>query len=184
MFCKRVPFLVVGIPALVCAVLVWLLVEEVQRGHADRNHIELNSIEENDQDALEMKELGTTDECKLKRAGQNANGSGAYIKLDNQAPTPSDHSALSAIDGRIVYTAYLKPHWTTLKALSKCHSVKLLLLQGAPGCVPWGIINTYLNDYLSSDRGMSVEVRYKRHLIFQLLRVVSILLYVRSRGQR
>lgn len=28
---------------------------------------------------------------------------------------------------------------------------------GAPGCIPWGIVNTYLNDYLSSDRGLSVE---------------------------
>jgi hypothetical protein len=27
----------------------------------------------------------------------------------------------------------------------------------APGCVPWGIINTYLNDYLAADQGMSVE---------------------------
>ena len=33
----------------------------------------------------------------------------------------------------------------------------LALLQGAPGCLPWGIVNTYLNDFLAEDRGMSVE---------------------------
>lgn len=29
--------------------------------------------------------------------------------------------------------------------------------QGPPGCVPWGIVNTYLNDYLAVNRGMTVE---------------------------
>jgi len=36
-------------------------------------------------------------------------------------------------------------------------SVLLILVQGVPGCVPWGIINTFLNDYLSADGGMTVQ---------------------------
>ena len=39
----------------------------------------------------------------------------------------------------------------------KPHSVKCLLAQGSTGCLPWGVVNTYLSDYLSEDRGMSVD---------------------------
>ena len=31
----------------------------------------------------------------------------------------------------------------------------LLFLQGIPGCVPWGVISSFLNDYLSHERGKS-----------------------------
>eukprot|EP00949_MAST-11_sp_MAST-11-sp1_P004491 g4491.t1 len=33
-------------------------------------------------------------------------------------------------------------------------SNRLIFLQGIPGCVPWSIINTFMNDYLHIDRGM------------------------------
>lgn len=45
----------------------------------------------------------------------------------------------------------------TLITLFKTPTCILAFLQGGPGCVPWGIVNTYLNDYLSSDRGLSIE---------------------------
>eukprot|EP00566_Odontella_aurita_P007471 CAMPEP_0113598736 /NCGR_PEP_ID=MMETSP0015_2-20120614/41757_1 /TAXON_ID=2838 /ORGANISM="Odontella" /LENGTH=695 /DNA_ID=CAMNT_0000506795 /DNA_START=44 /DNA_END=2128 /DNA_ORIENTATION=+ /assembly_acc=CAM_ASM_000160 len=48
-------------------------------------------------------------------------------------------------------------HLRSLKSLLRCRTVRLVLLQGAPGCLPWGIVNTYLNDYLSEDCGMTVE---------------------------
>ncbi len=35
-------------------------------------------------------------------------------------------------------------------------SVVIILLQGIPGCLPWGLIYTFLNDYFSSERGLSV----------------------------
>jgi len=46
------------------------------------------------------------------------------------------------------------------------HSVKLLLAQGIFGCLPWGVVNTYLNDYLSEDRDMSIEVATSILLLF------------------
>lgn len=30
-------------------------------------------------------------------------------------------------------------------------------LQGLPGCLPWGAMQTYLNDYLSQDKGLGVQ---------------------------
>jgi hypothetical protein len=50
-------------------------------------------------------------------------------------------------------------HWNAFRSLLSTPTVVLSLLQGAPGCVPWGIVNTYLNDFLSENRGMTVEVR-------------------------
>ena len=37
-------------------------------------------------------------------------------------------------------------------------SVVIVFAQGFPGCLPWGMIYVFLNDYFSSDRGVPVEV--------------------------
>lgn len=37
------------------------------------------------------------------------------------------------------------------------YSVAIVFIQGFPGCLPWGMIYVFLNDYFSEDRGMSVE---------------------------
>ena len=34
----------------------------------------------------------------------------------------------------------------------------IVFVQGIPGCVPWGVVFTYFNDFLHDDKGMSVEV--------------------------
>jgi outer membrane murein-binding lipoprotein Lpp len=52
----------------------------------------------------------------------------------------------------------LRSHLVTLLSLLSCPTVLLTFLQGAPGCLPWGIVNSYLNDFLAEDRGMTVEV--------------------------
>ncbi len=47
--------------------------------------------------------------------------------------------------------------WRKLVALFRTPSVVLIFVQGLPGCLPWGMVYVFLNDYLSSDRGMSVQ---------------------------
>jgi MFS family permease len=42
-------------------------------------------------------------------------------------------------------------------AMFRTPSLLLVFLQGLPGCLPWGMIGVYLNDYLSSNRGLSVR---------------------------
>jgi hypothetical protein len=42
--------------------------------------------------------------------------------------------------------------WQKAKAALKSKSNMLLILQAVPGCLPWGVIGTYLNDYLSQVR--------------------------------
>jgi len=40
-------------------------------------------------------------------------------------------------------------------------SVILILVQGAPNVIPFGITSVFLNDYLSQDKGLTTEVSIK-----------------------
>jgi predicted MFS family arabinose efflux permease len=43
-----------------------------------------------------------------------------------------------------------------VKQLFSTPSVVIIMLQGLPGCLPWGLVYVFLNDYFSSDRGLTV----------------------------
>lgn len=45
-----------------------------------------------------------------------------------------------------------------LKVLLSCKTVVLILLQGLPGSLPWGVMIVYFNDFLSSEYDISVEL--------------------------
>lgn len=62
----------------------------------------------------------------------------------------------SARDNRD-HTYSEKLDWDKIKDVIKTPSVTIILLQGLPGCIPWGIFYVYLNDFLSEDRGFTVE---------------------------
>jgi hypothetical protein len=52
-----------------------------------------------------------------------------------------------------------------VKTLFSTPTVLIIYLQGIPGCVPWGMIYVYLNDYLSADRGvqlMYIHLKYRK----------------------
>jgi predicted MFS family arabinose efflux permease len=59
------------------------------------------------------------------------------------------------VQEHVAYTE--KIDWAKIKVLLRTPSVALILIQGVPGCVPWGIFYVYLNDYLSENKGFSVE---------------------------
>lgn len=48
------------------------------------------------------------------------------------------------------------PISTVIKAAVRVAVV--LLLQGLFGCLPWGVVQTYINDYLHQQKGLSVEL--------------------------
>jgi MFS family permease len=50
-----------------------------------------------------------------------------------------------------------KIEWRKVVQLFRTPSVLIIFMQGFPGCLPWGMIYIFLNDYLSSDRGLSVQ---------------------------
>lgn len=55
-----------------------------------------------------------------------------------------------------------KPSIRTTLLLIKTPTIILILIQGIPSVIPLGIASTFLNDYLSQEKGLSVEVRFSR----------------------
>jgi predicted MFS family arabinose efflux permease len=132
----RVPFLVIGIPALLCATLVYFTVPDPERG--------------------------CMEEAFLQRRDKQLNADPASVEmtpLDKKtATTTSNHTDNQHINDNETASFNLGKHWQEFLSLFSTPTVVFLLLQGAPGCLPWGIINTYLNDFLAQDRGMSVQI--------------------------
>ena len=44
-----------------------------------------------------------------------------------------------------------------LAAVFRTPTALLVFIQGIPGCVPWGVIIVYLQDYLQADLGLNLE---------------------------
>ena len=59
------------------------------------------------------------------------------------------------IEGGRIYSA--KINWSEYKKLFRIKTNLLVFLQGIPGTVPWGVFFIFLNDYLSQNKGYSIE---------------------------
>lgn len=183
----RSPFLVVSVTAIICAIAVWIFIPEVQRGMSERisnNHQQLEIGRENEEEVVpnqqqqqqyhgengleesevEMAESFSSD-GPMRRQSHSRTALVAFIdsptkglyvqQLDNDSiPSLPDLSSSYLSN---FYRDTIHPHFQTTRTLLRCPSVLLGIFQGAPGCVPWGIVNTFLNDYLSSDCGLPVE---------------------------
>lgn len=63
--------------------------------------------------------------------------------------------------------------WSKVKQLIHTPSVVLIYLQGIPGCIPWGMIYVYLNDYLSYNHHLSVATATMCMTIFGLGSIIG-----------
>ena len=132
----RFPFLVVAVPAIVCAVLLLTSVQDPPRG----------GFKNTNPDAFLDK--GTTLASSPSSALMSPGGSGigggelGSSNRDSVQWHPRDDHFCSEF----------------FKALSifQTRTVALVLVQGMFGCIPWSIISVFLTDYLSADLGMSV----------------------------
>lgn len=70
------------------------------------------------------------------------------------APLPPVLETTCEADAEVEYSE--KIDCSKIGQLLCTKSVLLIFLQGVPGCLPWGMVYTFLNDYLSNERGMSV----------------------------
>lgn len=61
-----------------------------------------------------------------------------------------------------------KIDWEKVKRLFYTRSVAIIFIQGFPGCLPWGMIYVFLNDYFSTDRGMTVAAATAALTVFGL----------------
>jgi MFS family permease len=68
----------------------------------------------------------------------------------------AEESLKELIESGAVYTG--KINFSLYRAIFRIKTNVLVLLQGIPGCVPWGVFFIYLNDFYAQDKGFSVEM--------------------------
>jgi predicted MFS family arabinose efflux permease len=67
----------------------------------------------------------------------------------------AEESLKDLIESGAVYTG--KINLSLYKNIFKIKTNLLVLIQGIPGCIPWGVFFIYLNDFYAQDKGFSVE---------------------------
>jgi predicted MFS family arabinose efflux permease len=224
----RTPFLIISIPAILCAILIALFVPEPQRGcmdstpplfntsttttttsHAElitttttnatttedttdtttiaqydentNNHLLKEKEEEhthlvnilqhmddpvNDDDAQQQL-IQCTKISTAQHTSNNdtQNDHSRFMEEINTMAIHTSHTTYSNHTNNIIVTCYTSTISPSLSLL-RIPTVLLLLLQGAPGCIPWGIVNTYLNDYLSTEQHLSIQMATTMLLLF------------------
>ena len=62
------------------------------------------------------------------------------------------------------YTEKIK--WHKVRNIFRIRTNLLCFAQGIPGCVPWGVMNTFFADYLAQDRGLGVAAATNVVVVF------------------
>lgn len=154
----RSPFLVVSIPALICAILLVCTVQDPPRGGMEK--------------------------AVLARIHDRSSRRKTVIVAETRSPNDSPINESSAHEEtespKVKPRLFCLQDWSENRKmfldLLSTKTFILSLLQGAPGCVPWGIVNTFLNDFLSEDRGMTVEGATLTVLLFGLGNFLGLLI--------
>ena len=148
----RLPFLLASGPAIALALLLYATVREPRRGAAEdavqmRRRARAAAREE--RDARIREDDGRRGADDERRRGAVAGGvasasaAGGVASASSAASSPEEYSA--KIDA--------KKLWRQLKIPSNV----IILAQGLPGTVPWGMLNAYFVDYLHVQKGLTVE---------------------------
>ena len=166
----RLPFVIIAIPAIFFGILVLFTVQDPARGASEEavlSYLEQRGVVDPAHDSSNERNSNSNDRKKQNgkvnviHSMDSPTGSGG---MQDPIVSPKDNGDESAIgkdrsNSRStelqVYTERIE--WSKVKNLFKTRTVVLVYLQGIPGCVPWGLMFVYMNDYLSQDRGMTVE---------------------------
>lgn len=119
----RWPFVIVAVPAILCAGLMYATTEEPERGLMERAF--------------------------------RAESAKAY----GHPATPQIDGGLSG--GSRTESAQRKYHaelnWDKIIGIASIKTNVYAIGQGLPGCLPWGMLLTFLNDYLAQEKGLAVS---------------------------
>lgn len=148
----RLPFLLIALPTFSLAILVLCTGIEPSRGAQEEEVVQHNK-QLLAQAALSVTAAGATDPSLLK--GNRY----AEVPFQNTMSPTASGSAQQDIKVTSNVSNLYSEHMDCSKvaALFSTKTVVLIYLQGFPGCIPWGMIYVYLNDYLSANRGLSVQ---------------------------
>jgi MFS family permease len=142
----RLPFLIIAIPSLFLALLILMTVKEPVRGSQEREVRLLRRSVTSRQETISLEQPTCGDVERDTRRRPSVDG-----PLLHPIDTLGDNGVYSR---EVIYSERID--CTKVGILLRTPSALLVFLQGIPGCLPWGMVYTFLNDYFSNDRGMSV----------------------------
>jgi MFS family permease len=137
----RLPFLCISIPSILLTLLILATGQEPSRGQ-------------------EEKRVETIKSSSVGNIQQNYDKYGRYYqqceKISSISESPNEEEAITeerqeGTQGPYGGNTLSKDETITLAKLKKLFttpSVVIIFLQGFPGCIPWGVIYVFLNDFL------------------------------------
>lgn len=142
----RFPFLIVGVPAIIGAILVLTTAVEPVRGSQEEAVLQMRKTTHFRTVTTGLiASLSEDDICSRHRS--------YHSKVDAELPMCHRNTAHNSHGTNYSETI----DWSKVLDLLRTPSVAIIITQGIPGCLPWGIVYVYLNDYFSEDRGLSIH---------------------------
>ena len=139
----RVPFLLAAAPAMLLALAAYLTIEEPERGAMEQ------AVRERARASAETKD--TERDTGVTRS---PSGTTATTRSSRDARDERDERAAAAA---VPFAYAAKIDLAKLRRQLGVPSNALILAQGLPGTVPWGMLNAYFVDYLHAQKGLAVE---------------------------
>jgi hypothetical protein len=146
----RAPFLVISLPAMMFAILVWMFVPEVERCAGEMRALEHEVVSPTDDGRAglggndEMSEFEGEEvevemaegfDSRTTMVAGDAPDQGVYVQLSDKDSSGGSSRSIPGIARYCNESIY--PHVQTLGTLLRCPSVLCCIFQGAPGCIPW-----------------------------------------------
>jgi len=132
----RTPFIITSVPAIFFAAIMYAVVDEPKRG-AQEEEVHRR-----------MKKRASKAVVDDKDASKSKSKSDDEIGDDKKEEQDEDVE--------VNYTAQMT--WKKVRKQMLVKTNMLVLSQGLPGVIPWGVLNSYFVDYLHKQRGMRVEM--------------------------
>jgi hypothetical protein len=120
----------IAVPSIICALLVILTVVEPGRG-----------VQEKAVQVFRQSTITTNLNCSY----QTDKAETSIELATEQEVVAEDFSYSEKIECNKILEIFRTP------------SAVIIFIQGFPGCVPWGMIYVFMNDYFSTERGMTIQ---------------------------
>ena len=149
----RLPFVLAAAPAILLALATYAFVAEPERGAMEKAVLEQRERARETRSRTDADEPGTSRgddpgsrSLEPSESELSVNAPRAMTKRADAAPAPSVPDAYAG-----------KIDLAKLKRQLRVPSNALILAQGLPGTIPWGMLNAYFVDYLHAQKGLAVE---------------------------
>ena len=155
----RLPFVLAATPAIVLAAVAYFTVDEPKRGGMER------AVRERGE-----RRRRRAEDAKRRRAPADiaAAATGGDRRRLDDAKRPEEEAEPRSGETRsdpvstgttreVAFSYSATIDFSKLKRQLRVPSNALILAQGLPGTIPWGMLNAYFVDYLHAQKGLKVE---------------------------